>query len=105
MARYRIEQNNYIIGYSDDIVDARNRAFSYLMEKKKFDVYIVNTRTGNLAGVVYYEGKKKDRYGRVYGPMFWSEPRNEDYLLDYDGTIFSIKTGRRMPGQYARKRR
>lgn len=104
MARYRIEQNNHTIGYADRIDYARAMAFSNLMEKKKYDVFIVNTYTGNLAGAVYWEGKKKDRYGDIYGPMYWSEKNGKDYLLDYDGSLFDIKTNRRVRGQRPRKK-
>ena len=106
MVRYRLDAvTGATIGSAEGIDYARSKAFSYVMEKKRMEIYIVNTKTGNLAGVVYYENKKKDKYGKVFGPMYWSESKNKDYLLDFDGSIFDIKTNKRMPGQYSRKKR
>lgn len=106
MVKYKLDQNNgNTIGYAEGIDYARSKAFSYLMNKKRWDIYIVNTKTGELAGVVYYESKKKDRYGDVLGPMYWSEKKNKDYLLDFDGSLFDVKTNKRIPGSITGKKK
>lgn len=99
---YRIQTYTLHIGIEDDLKSARWRAFSIVMKNKTLDIFIINHYTGELVGMVDYS-KKKDKYGREYGPMWWSERKNKSYLLDYDGTIFDVKTGRRVPGQYERK--
>lgn len=99
MVTYRLKQDNRTMGYAFSIDEARYKAFGFLMKKKKEDVFILNDSTGGLVGAVFYETKRKDRYGRVLGPMYWSERKGKEYLLDLDGSLFDIRTNKRVPGQ------
>lgn len=105
MADYKIKTYNHYIGYAESLVAARHKAFGYLMDHKSAEIFIHSEKTGDVVGFVYYERKKKDRYGRILGPMYWSDRTRKDYLLDLDGTIFSVKTEKKMPGQSPRKKR
>lgn len=106
MTTYRIQTYNHDIGYANDIIEARYKAFSYLMNgHKSAEIYIKSDKTGDVAGFVYYERKKKGKNGKIRGPMYYSDRTSKDYLLDWDGTIFDVKTERRMPGQSLKRKR
>jgi len=101
---YQINTYNKHLWIENDLISARWRAFEILMKNKKTELFIKNHYTGEDVGAVYFS-HKKTKNGTEYGPTWYSFRTRKEYLLDYDGSIFSVKTERRMPGQYARKRR
>lgn len=103
---YNVETYNKRIAYAcRDIFEARVEAFDYLMRHKSAEIYIKEFSRGlegGIVGIVFWNNKK-DKYGDVLGPCYYSDRTNKEYLLDLDGKIFDKKTNRKVPGQYRRR--
>ncbi len=68
--------------------EARSKGYDYVMKHKRMLVTITDSNM-NLTGQVWYVGTKT-------GPVYYSEKKDKKYLLDSDGSIYDMKTKKKV---------